>query len=78
MKNDSIEFYNFFFDNSNEISSIYIEKDKTIEELIGQYLEKKNKSNLLVDNFENLNFYYNGKKILYKNKIFFWRNFFNP
>ena len=78
MKNLSIQYYNVYFDNISETSLICIEKNKTIKELIEQYLNKKNKSNLLVNNFENLYFTYNGSTVLYKNNLQSLESFFGP
>jgi hypothetical protein len=69
MKNNSFKYYHVVFDNSNEKILINIEKNKTIKELIEQYLQRKKKSNLLDGNFENLYFLYNLKRIPYKNNL---------
>ena len=76
------EIYNFIFDNQiNSKISISTKGKTTIEELINLYFKKKEKGNLIVNNFEKTYFIYNEKLINYKNnktKISsFFKNFYN-
>ena len=74
--NQSFKYYNVIFDNSIECLIIRIESNKTLKKLIELYLIKKQKSNLLIDNFENLYFYYNAKELPYKNNFLTIESFF--
>ena len=61
------KFYTFLFYNGNDSTVINIEKGASIKDLIKKYFERKEKVNLLSDNFENTYFHYNGTKIKNKN-----------
>ena len=61
------KFYTFLFYNGNDSTAINIEKGASIKDLIKKYFERKEKVNLLSDNFENTYFHYNGKKIKNEN-----------
>ena len=74
--NQSFKYYNVVFDNSIERLILRIESNKTLKELVELYLIKKQKSNLLIDNFENLYFYYNAKELPYKNNFQTVESFF--
>ena len=76
MEDQQFEYYNVIFDNINEQLLITIKKEETISELIKKYFEKKNKSNLLVDNFDYIYFIYNGKYFKYKDNLQTIESFF--
>ena len=73
-KNDI--YYNFVFDNGIENIILCVKKETTIKELFERYFKKKEKSNLLINNFERTYFHYNGKKILYKDNLETVEHFF--
>ena len=66
MDNTNDIYYNFVFDNGIENIVLYVKKETTVKELIETYLKKKEKSNLLINNFEKTYFRFNGKTILEK------------
>ena len=70
-------YYSFIFKNGMENIVLNVEKEITVKDLIEKYFKRKEKSNLLVDNFEKTYFHYNGKKILYKNNINTVESFFD-
>ena len=60
--------YTFVFENdTGSRITINIEKNKTIEDLITLYFQRKEKQNLLVNNIENTYFFYDGETLRYKN-----------
>jgi len=62
-------YYNVVFQTEREKLNLIVKRNTTIKELIKQYFDIKNKSNLLVDNFEYFYFIYDGEILPYENNL---------
>ena len=62
-------YYNVVFQTEREKLNLIVKRNTTIKELIKQYFDIKNKSNLLVDNFEYFYFIYDGEILSYENNL---------
>ena len=69
IKNIDIHYYIFVFNNGIEKIVLNVQGETTIKDLIDKYFKKKEKSNLLINNFEKTYFRYNGETFLYKNNL---------
>ena len=68
MSSFSFPFYNFIFQGYPEDIIITVKQGTKLNELIKQYFEKIQKSNLLLNNFDNIYFLIDAKIITYQNE----------
>ena len=68
MSSFSFPFYNFIFQGYPEDIIITVEHGTKLKDLVKKYFEKIQKSNLLVNNFDNIYFLIDAKIITYQNE----------